>query len=120
MKYPPPRADDADFVVYLDYGADCFFGYYGQLTLSEHGLQFTSAWQFALGTQLALRLCVEVRRPGDRPTCAEVTGLVVGCDPTFEDPSRHETTLLFIDVPASSQRQIDRLATRPELMGNLN
>ena len=120
MKCSALTADDADYTVYLDYGTDSFFGYFGQLALNERGIRLKSRWQFGLGTQLALRVCVEGRCPNEPGVCEEVIGLVVSCEPLLDDPTWYEMVVLFLDLPLSIRRKFGRLATRPELMGNLN
>ena len=120
MKCIAPTANNADYAVYLDYGADSFFGYFGQLALSERGIRFKSRWQFGLGTQLALRLCVDGRSADEPRMCEDVTGLVVSCEPLLDDPTWYEMVVLFLDLPQTIRRKLGRLATRPELMGNLN
>jgi len=120
MKCSVPTANNADYAVYLDYGVDSFFGYFGQLALTERGIRFKSRWRFSLGTQLALRLCVEGKDAHEPRVCEEVTGLVVSCDPLFDDPGWYEMVVLFLDLPQTIRREFGRLAARPELMGNLN
>jgi hypothetical protein len=113
-------AAKADYEVYLDYGADSFLGYFGQLTLSETGLRFRSRWRFNLGTQLAVRLCIESRGADEPRVCEEVTGVVVSCDPLLDEPTWYEMVVLFLDLPLPIRRAFGRLAIRPELMGNLS
>ena len=120
MNCSAPTVAKADYEVYLDYGADSFFGYFGQLTLTETGIRFRSRWRFNLGTQLAVRLCIESRAANEPPVCEEVTGFVVSCDPLLDDPTWYEMVVLFLDLPLTARREFGRLAVRPELMGNRN
>lgn len=113
-------AAKADYEVVLDYGADSFLGYFGQLTLTETGLRFRSRWRFKLGTQLAVRLCIESRAANEPRVCEEVIGVVVGCDPLLDEPTWYEMHVLFVDLPRAIRRELGRLAIRPELMGNLS
>ena len=120
MNCSASTAAKADYEVYLDYGADSFLGYFGQLTLTEAGLRFRSRWRFNLGTQLAVRLCIESRAANEPRLCEEVTGVVVSCDPLLDEPDWYEMVVLFLDLPLAIRREFGRLAVRPELMGNLN
>lgn len=120
MKCSPGDADDADIVIYLDHGVDCSLGYFGDLVINERGMIFRSRWRFRLGTQLALRLCTQGQGVEDNPVCEELTGLVVSCEPYYGRSRLFEVTVLFLEVPEPMQLRIERLATRPELMGNLN
>jgi hypothetical protein len=113
-------AAKADYEVYLDYGVDSFPGYFGQLTLTESGLRIRSRWKFNLGTQLAIRLCIESRAADEPRVCEEVTGFVVSCDPLLDEPTWYEMLVLFLDLPAAIRQELGRLAIRPELMGNRN
>jgi hypothetical protein len=120
MNRSASTAAKADYEVYLDYGADSFLGYFGQLTLSQTGLRFRSRWRFNLGTQLAVRLCIESRGANEPRVCEEVTGVVVSCDPLLDEPTWYEMVVLFLDLPLAIRREFGRLAVRPELMGNLS
>jgi hypothetical protein len=120
MNCSPADSHDADVAIYLDCGIDCSLGYFGDLVISERGMIFRSRWRFCLGTQLALRLCVQGQGMEDYQVCEELTGLVVSCEPYYGRSCLFEVTVLFLDVPEPVQLRIDRLATRPELMGNLN
>ncbi|MGA8658688.1 MAG: hypothetical protein WB586_21335 [Chthoniobacterales bacterium] len=120
MKCSPADAHDADVAIYLNYGIDCSLGYFGDLVISERGIIFRSRWRFSLGTQLALRVCAQGQGVEEYPVCEELTGLVVSCEPYYGRSRLFEVTVLFLDVPEPVQLRIGRLATRPELMGNLN
>lgn len=120
MNRSASTAEKADYEVYLDYGADSFLGHFGQLALSETGLRFRSPWRFTLGTQLAVRLCIESRGANEPRLCEEVTGVVVSCDPRLDEPTWYEMVVLFLDLPLPIRRAFGRLAVRPELMGNLS
>ncbi len=119
MKCSPANATDADVAIYFNQGLECAFGYYGDLLVNERGMIFRSPWRFHPGTQLALRLC-EKRDGALSAECKEVTGLVVHCEQLYSRSRLFESTVLFIDVPEPLQAEIDRLANRPELKGNLN
>jgi hypothetical protein len=120
MNCSAPTAAKADYEVYLDYGADSFFGHFGQLSLTETGIRFKSRWRFSLGTQLAVRLCIESRAASEPRVCEEVTGFVVSCDPCLDDPTWYEMVVLFLDLPTTVRQEFGRLAVRPELRGNLS
>ena len=116
----PADFHDADVAIYLDCGIDCSLGYYGDLVINERGMIFRSRWRFRLGTQLAVRLCARGQHVKDYPICEEVTGFVVSCEPYYGRSRLFEVTVLFLEVPEPVRLSIERLATRPELMGNLN
>jgi hypothetical protein len=120
MKRSPTKVSDADYAVYLDYGADSYFGYFNELALDTRGMRLCSRWRFSVGTQLALRLSFAGRYPGQPCVGGEVIGLVVSCDPHLNGTAAYDTTVLFLDVPSPLQAAFGLLATRPELMGNLN
>ncbi|HEY0793355.1 MAG TPA: hypothetical protein VGD78_19990 [Chthoniobacterales bacterium] len=120
MNGSPTKVSDADYAVYLDYGADSYFGYFNELALDSRGMRLCARWRFAVGTQLALRLSFAGRYAGQPCMEGEITGLVVNCDPHLNGAAAYETTVLFLDVPPSLQEVFDLLAARPELMGNLN
>src|SRR5690349_6873692 len=113
MKCSSLTGADADYTVYLDYGTDCFFGYFGQLSLNERGIRLKSRWQFNVGMQLALRVCVEGRCPNEPRVCEEVIGLVVSCEPLLDDPTWYEMVVLFLDLPLSIRQKFGRLGARP-------
>jgi hypothetical protein len=115
-----PDSREADIVIYLDYGVDCLFGYYSDIRLNDQGLVFRSRWRFDLGTQISLRVCAEPESPESTPVCVDLTGIVVSCDRMYCRSLAYEVTLLFLNELADSARELSRLTSRPELMGNLN
>jgi hypothetical protein len=120
MSYSSSDPKDADFTLYLDTEVEQQAGYFGDLIISERGLIFRSTWNFKLGTQLALRLCVPSVIPGENPICEELSGLVVNCEPVYGRSNHFEITVLFMNLSRLTQRRICGLAFRPELTGGLN
>ena len=81
--------------IYLDYGADAQQCRAGELEISELGMRFFSAWQFTIGTTLAVALHHMHPRLG---LCRiELEGVVVWCEPRAGQ--RCECTLLFLELP---------------------
>jgi hypothetical protein len=119
MKCSPVDASDADVAIYLDQGIGCGLGYYGDLLVKQRGMAFRSPWSFQPGTQLGVRLCARPDGTG-AAVCEELTCLVVNCEHLYSRSRLFQVTVLFLDVPRPLQAEIDRLAKRPELMGNLN
>jgi hypothetical protein len=111
---------EGDFAIYLDYGVDCFFGNYGDLTISERGMVFRSRWNFQSGTQFDLRVCAEPESGDDRGVSVQVKGLVVECTRLSSEKPLFEITVMFLDPPTPEQSDILRLANRPELMGKFD
>jgi len=82
-------------LLYLDYGADAQRCEFGDIDVSERGMRFTSRWQFSIGTQLSVLLThMDPRQGFCRMT---IEGIVVWCEPTAD--KRHESTLLFLELP---------------------
>jgi hypothetical protein len=112
----PDDASSPDFAVYLDYGIDCYFGSGGDLVLNERGFILKSQWRFALGTQLAIRVCAHPLRPDECPVCEEVIGMVVSCERVQGRLRGFEVTTLFLDVSEPTQEGLCRVADRLELI----
>ena len=119
MNSPISDSREADLVIYLDYGADCLFGYYSDIRLNDQGLVFRSRWRFDLGTQISLRVCAGPETPESSPVCVDLNGIVVSCDRMYCRTLAYEVTLLFFDEQPEGC-DLSRLTSRPELMGNLN
>src|SRR5260370_7951088 len=86
---------EADLVIYLDYGAYCLFGYYGDIRLNDQGLVFRSRWRFDLGTQISLRVCAEPETPESSPVCVDLNGIVVSCDRMYYRTLAYEIPFFF-------------------------
>ncbi len=118
--YCPCDAQGPDFVIYLDYGIDCYFGNHGDLIVSERGIVLRSRWHFPLGTQLAMRICAHAVSPDDCPVCEDLTGMVVSCERLEERHPCFEVTILFLDVTLPAQQGLGRVANRLDLAGQVN
>jgi hypothetical protein len=112
----PGDAPSPDFAVYLDYGIDCYFGSCGDLVLNDRGFILTSPWRFALGTQLAIRVCAHPLRQDECPICEDVVGMVVSCERVHERLRSFEITILFLDISEPTQEELSRVADRLELI----
>ncbi len=113
-------AQGAEFAVYLDYGIDCCFGTYADLSITEAGIILRSRWRFPLGTQLAMRICAQPTGPEDCAVCQDLTGMVVSCERIVDEQTCFEATILFLDVTRPAQRELGRVADRLELTSQLS
>jgi hypothetical protein len=120
MKSPHAKCRNADVVIYFDRAAECLSSYFSEITLNDHGIIFRSRWEFELGTQLALKVCVEPQFSDSAPVCIDLTGMVVHCERMYSQTPVFEVTVLFLDRREKPPKSLDRLTCRPELMGNLN
>jgi hypothetical protein len=108
-----------DLAIYLDYGIDCCFGHHDDLSISERGIVLRSRWRFALGTQLAMRICAHPVGPDDCPVCEDVTGIVVSCERVEERYPCFKATILLLDVTPPAQQGLGRVADRLEITGQI-
>jgi hypothetical protein len=120
MKSPLAKCRNADVMIYFDRAGDCLFSYFSEITLNDHGIIFRSRWEFDLGTQLALKVCAEPEYSDSAPACIDLTGIVVHCERMYCQSPLFEVTVLFLDRREEPPKSLNRLARRPELMGNLN
>jgi hypothetical protein len=107
-------------MIYFDRAAECLSSYFSEITLNDHGIIFRSRWEFDLGTQLALKVCVEPEYSDSAPVCIDLTGMVVHCERVYCQSPLFEVTLLFLNRRETPPQSLDELTRRPELMGNLN
>jgi hypothetical protein len=120
MKSGPAKCRNADVMIYFDRAAECLSSYFSEITLNDHGIIFRSRWEFDLGTQLALKVCVEPEYSDSAPVCIDLTGMVVHCERVYCQSPLFEVTLLFLNRRERPPQSLDQLTRRPELMGNLN
>jgi hypothetical protein len=120
MKSRPAKCRNADVMIYFDRAAECLSSYFSEITLNDHGIIFRSRWEFDLGTQLALKVCVEPEYSDSAPVCIDLTGMVVHCERVYCQSPLFEVTLLFLNRRETPPQSLNQLTRRPELMGNLN
>ena len=120
MDSPVGDFQEADFAIYLDYGADCCFGGQGDLVINERGIVLRSRWRFPLGTQLAIRICAHALGPEDCPVCEDVTGMVVSCERVDDRDRSFQSTILLLDVSEPAQHELCRVASQLDLTNQIN
>jgi len=111
---------EADFAIYLDYGADCCFGNQGDLVINERGIVLRSRWRFPLGTQLAIRICAHAPGPEACPVSEDVTGMVVSCERVDDRDRSFQSTILLLDVSEPAQHELCRVASQLDLTNQIN
>lgn len=89
--------------LFLDYGADAQECTEDSVAISERGMQVRSRWQFDIGTQLSLSFVFGEACRGERAT---IEAMVVGCEPSLEEPGIYESTLLFFEIPEGLRRTL--------------
>jgi outer membrane receptor for Fe3+-dicitrate len=82
--------------IYLDYGADEHNCEDQGFEICERGMRFSSRWQFALGTQLAVAFSFQDSDGTTQRVATE--GIVVDCEKVA--CKCHLTTLLFLELPS--------------------
>jgi hypothetical protein len=107
-------------MIHFEPAADCLFAYFSEITLTNHGIIFRSRWEFEIGTQLGLKVCVEPEFSDSAPICIDLTGIVVHCERMYSQSRLFEVTVLFLDRREKPPKSLNRLTCRSELMGNLN
>ena len=96
--------------IYLDYGADEHDCASQGFEICERGMRFTSHWQFALGTQLAVSFTyANSAGPVQRIT---IEGIIVDCAQT--SCKCYNSTLLFLDLPEHLREVVRTAGTRLE------
>src|SRR5258708_8024897 len=114
MKSSPAKCRNADVMIYFDRAAECLSSYFSEITLNDHGIIFRSRWEFDLGTQLALKVCVEPEYSDSAPVCIDLTGMVVHCERVYCHSPLFEVTLLFLTLREPPPPPPVQLPGRPE------
>src|SRR5260221_9681540 len=120
MKSSPAKCRNADVMIYFDRAAECLSSYFSEITLNDYGIILRSRWEFDLGTQLALKVCVESEYSDSALVCIALTGMVVNCERFYCWSPLFEVTFLFLNRREKPPQSLNQLTRRPELMGNLN
>lgn len=96
--------------IHLEDGADEWECDERQFEISELGLRFHSRLWFPPGTRLAVALTFsETDRTESGPRSrVRAEGIVVECEKT--GPRCYAVTLLFLDLPEQSRRELQRLS----------
>src|SRR5260221_4531924 len=116
MKSSPAKCRNADVMIYFDRAAECLSSYFSEITLNDHGIIFRSRWEFDLGTQLALKVCVESEYSDSAPVCIDLTGMVVHCESVYCQSPLFELTLFFSNRFDKLPKTLHRLPRRPVLI----